>query len=206
MGLLTKLSYEFFYISNECSICCHFVPFAVVTIKWRVKLKTNYEVPKPSKHLFLLGLLTTILYEFLTSPVHAPCPTFLSSLLWSLYSWQVQIIKFLIIWNLDTIYGFLTERTWHRDDFNELDVFTSLHFTATRALPAAKQMQIFPTTQHADNIWNEGKFLRLFTDHRRCWKHYPSTCKYLSQLIVSLKNTHTTILFALTSHQAPMLT
>jgi hypothetical protein len=49
-------------------------------------------------------------------------------------------------------------------------------------------------TKHVDNIWNEGKFLPLFTDHRRCWKRYPSTRKYLSQLIVSLKNTQQSFL------------
>jgi hypothetical protein len=35
-------------------------------------------------------------------------------------------------------------------------------------------------TQHADNIWNEGKFLPLFTDHRRCWKCCPSIRKHSS--------------------------
>jgi hypothetical protein len=47
-----------------------------------------------------------------------------------------------------------------------------------------------PMTQHADNIWNEGKLLPLFTDHRRCWKRWPSARKYLSQLIILLKKTH----------------
>jgi hypothetical protein len=42
-------------------------------------------------------------------------------------------------------------------------------------------------TQHAFNIWNEGNLLTLFTDDRRCWKRYPTTRKYVSQLIVSLK-------------------
>jgi hypothetical protein len=40
-------------------------------------------------------------------------------------------------------------------------------------------------------IWNEGKFSPLFTDHWMCCKRYPSARKYLSQLIVSLKNTGT---------------
>jgi hypothetical protein len=35
-----------------------------------------------------------------------------------------------------------------------------LHFAATDALPAAKHTQILHMTQHADIIWNEGKFLR----------------------------------------------
>jgi hypothetical protein len=64
-------------------------------------------------------------------------------------------------------------------------------------------MRILPMTQHADNIWNKGKFLPLFTDHRRCWKRCPSTHKYLSQLIVLLKSTRTTILLALAAHQTP---
>jgi hypothetical protein len=93
----------------------------------------------------------------------------------------------------------------YREDFNELDAFKALHFTATGALPAAKCTRILPMNQHADNIWNEGKFWPLFTDHRRCWKRYPFTRKCLSQLIVSLRNTRTTIL-ALTAHQATTLT
>jgi hypothetical protein len=56
----------------------------------------------------------------------------------------------------------------YREDFNELDVFIALRFTATGALPAAKGTLILLMTQHADNIWNEGKFLLLFTNHRRC--------------------------------------
>jgi hypothetical protein len=39
---------------------------------------------------------------------------------------------------------------------------------ATGASLAAKRTGILPVTQHAGNIWNEGKFLPLFTDHRRC--------------------------------------
>jgi hypothetical protein len=79
----------------------------------------------------------------------------------------------------------------------------ALHFTWTEAPLAAKCMQILQMTQYADNIWNEGKFLHLFTDHKRSWKHCPSTHKYLLQLIVSLKNRCTTILLALTAHQTP---
>jgi hypothetical protein len=56
----------------------------------------------------------------------------------------------------------------YREVFNQLDVFTALHFMGTRALLAAERMPILPMAQHADNIWNEGKFLPLFTDHRRC--------------------------------------
>jgi hypothetical protein len=51
--------------------------------------------------------------------------------------------------------------------FNKLDTFTALRFTATDALPVAKRLRILPMKQHADNIWNEGKFLPLFTDNRR---------------------------------------
>jgi hypothetical protein len=51
---------------------------------------------------------------------------------------------------------------------NQLYAFTALRFTDTGALLAADRMRILPMTQHADNIWNEGKFLPLFTDHRRC--------------------------------------
>jgi hypothetical protein len=89
---------------------------------------------------------------------------------------------------------------------NKVDKFTALRCTATSALLAAKHMQILPMTQLANNIWNEGKVLPLFTDHRRCCKRHLSICKYLSQLIVSLKNTGTTILLALTAHQTPTFT
>jgi hypothetical protein len=51
---------------------------------------------------------------------------------------------------------------------NTLDAFMALCFTTTGAPPAAKRTRILQITQHADNIWNEGKFLPLFTDHRRC--------------------------------------
>jgi hypothetical protein len=59
----------------------------------------------------------------------------------------------------------------------ELDVFTALRFKGTGAPLAEEHMLIFPMTQHADNIWNEGKFLLLFTDHRRCCKRSPSSHK-----------------------------
>jgi hypothetical protein len=52
--------------------------------------------------------------------------------------------------------------------FNKLDAFTALRFTGTGSPLAAGRMRILPMTQHADNIWNEGKFLPSFTDHRRC--------------------------------------
>jgi hypothetical protein len=76
----------------------------------------------------------------------------------------------------------------YRVFFNKLDRFTALWFTVTGTTPAAKRTRILPMTQHADNIWNEGEFLPLFTDHRRCWKCCPSTRKYLLQLTVSLKH------------------
>jgi hypothetical protein len=56
----------------------------------------------------------------------------------------------------------------YREVFNQLDAFMALRFTGTAALLAAERMRILPMTQHADNIWNEGKFLPLFTDYRRC--------------------------------------
>jgi hypothetical protein len=56
----------------------------------------------------------------------------------------------------------------YRVVFNQLDEFTALRFTDTGALLVVERMRILPVTQHADNIWNEGKFLPLFTDHRRC--------------------------------------
>jgi hypothetical protein len=58
--------------------------------------------------------------------------------------------------------------TIYRVVFNELDAFTAPRFTATCPPPAAERMRILPVTQHADNIWNEGKFLPLFRNHRRC--------------------------------------
>jgi hypothetical protein len=50
---------------------------------------------------------------------------------------------------------------------NKLDAFTALRFRGTGVPLAAERMRILPMTQHADNIWNEGKFLALFTDHKR---------------------------------------
>jgi hypothetical protein len=52
--------------------------------------------------------------------------------------------------------------------FNELDAFTAPHFTATGAPPAAERTRILLMNHHADNIWNEGKFLPLLTNRRRC--------------------------------------
>jgi hypothetical protein len=52
--------------------------------------------------------------------------------------------------------------------FNKPDGFTAQCFTATSAPLAAKCTRILSMTQHADNIWNEEKFLHLFTDHSRC--------------------------------------
>jgi hypothetical protein len=43
--------------------------------------------------------------------------------------------------------------------FNKIDAFTTLRITATGAQPAAKRTRILPMNLHADNIWNEGKFL-----------------------------------------------
>jgi hypothetical protein len=57
---------------------------------------------------------------------------------------------------------------WNRVFLSKLDVFTALCFTGTVEPLAAERMRILPMTQHADNIWNKGKFLPLFTDHRRC--------------------------------------
>jgi hypothetical protein len=80
----------------------------------------------------------------------------------------------------------LTERTSRRrtKSFDNtgsiLMKFTALRFTATAASPAAKRTRILSVTQHADNIWNEGKCLPLFTDHRRCWKWCPSTRRHSS--------------------------
>jgi hypothetical protein len=70
-------------------------------------------------------------------------------------------------------YGFGEKKTCehmfiYRKVFNQLDAITTLRFTGTEALLAAERMRILPLTQHANNIWNEGKFLPLFTDHRRC--------------------------------------
>jgi hypothetical protein len=62
----------------------------------------------------------------------------------------------------------LEMHTKYRVFLNKIDAFTALLFTAAGAPPAAKGTRILPMTQHADNIWNEGTFLPLFTDHRRC--------------------------------------
>jgi hypothetical protein len=47
----------------------------------------------------------------------------------------------------------------YRVVYNELDAFTAPRFTATSPTPAAERTRILPMTQHADNIWKEGKFL-----------------------------------------------
>jgi hypothetical protein len=54
--------------------------------------------------------------------------------------------------------------------FNELDAFTALCFTATDAPLAAEYTRILPITQHAGNIWNEGKFSPLFTNPQEVLK------------------------------------
>jgi hypothetical protein len=46
----------------------------------------------------------------------------------------------------------------YREVFNQLEAFTALRFTSTRALLAAERVRILPMTHHADEIWNEGKF------------------------------------------------
>jgi hypothetical protein len=45
----------------------------------------------------------------------------------------------------------------YRVVFNKIDAFMALCITAAGAPPAAERTQILPMTQHADNIWNEGK-------------------------------------------------
>jgi hypothetical protein len=55
--------------------------------------------------------------------------------------------------------------------FTLLTDFTALRFPAAVApLPADKSARLT-----ADNIRNDRKSLRLFTNHRRCWKCCPST-------------------------------
>jgi hypothetical protein len=46
--------------------------------------------------------------------------------------------------------------------------FTALRLTGNGAPLFVGHMRKFPMTQRADNIWNEGKFLPLFTDLSRC--------------------------------------
>jgi hypothetical protein len=60
--------------------------------------------------------------------------------------------------------------------FTNYDTFTALRFTATGAPPATKHMLILLMTRQADNIWDEGNTVPLFTDHR-CWKRCPSALK-----------------------------
>jgi hypothetical protein len=52
----------------------------------------------------------------------------------------------------------------YRVFFNKRDMIMALRFTMTIAPLAMKRT--LPMTQRANNIWNEGKFLPLFTDHR----------------------------------------
>jgi hypothetical protein len=80
--------------------------------------------------------------------------------------------------------------------FNKLDAFMALRFTVTGAPPSTKHVQILPMAQHADYIWNEGKFYlcsQITGDVENAVPLHidiPRTGKrviYLSQLIVSLK-------------------
>jgi hypothetical protein len=54
--------------------------------------------------------------------------------------------------SLKSVTEWVLQCVQYREDFNELDAFMALHFTASRASPAAKRMQILPMTQHADKI------------------------------------------------------
>jgi hypothetical protein len=54
------------------------------------------------------------------------------------------------------------------EDFSELDAFTALRVPTTGPPPAGKRTRILPMTQHANNICNEGNFLPLFTNYKRC--------------------------------------
>jgi hypothetical protein len=56
----------------------------------------------------------------------------------------------------------------YRVFFSKFGAFTVLRFTGAGAPLAAEHMRILPMILHTDNIWNEGKFLPLFIDHRRC--------------------------------------
>jgi hypothetical protein len=71
--------------------------------------------------------------------------------------------------------------------FNFLTGSTALPFTATGAPLAARRIRILPMNHYA---WRPITFWMKqlqFTDHRRFCKCCPSTRRYISQLIVSLK-------------------
>jgi hypothetical protein len=65
-------------------------------------------------------------------------------------------------------FSIMTVAIWIYHVFNKIDAFIALRFMSTGLPLAGERMRILPMTQHADNIRNEGKFLPLFTDHRRC--------------------------------------
>jgi hypothetical protein len=84
------------------------------------------------------------------------------------------------VWIREWIYWPLMHPTRnYRVVYNELAAFTAPRFTATGPPPAVERTRILPMTQHAGNVWNDGKF--LITNHRRCWKCCPSTRRHSSQ-------------------------
>jgi hypothetical protein len=71
--------------------------------------------------------------------------------------------------------------------FTLLTGSTALSFVATCIPPAARVIQILPMNQHTWQLITFRMKWLQFTDHRRFWKCCPSTCRYLLQLIISLK-------------------
>jgi uncharacterized membrane protein AbrB (regulator of aidB expression) len=102
------------FCSGHCKVNSE-VKTQITRFTCEISLSITYpSMPKPSKHLFLLGLLTTILYKFLTSPMHVPCPAFLSSLLWSLLlvtSTNYKISHYMKLWKKGMLNGFITKKT-----------------------------------------------------------------------------------------------
>jgi hypothetical protein len=75
----------------------------------------------------------------------------------SFYTYNIDsVYAFMITWIMrgernqsraaSTVSPSLLAYVIYRENFNEFNKFTTLHFTATRALPAAKCMRILPIT------------------------------------------------------------
>jgi hypothetical protein len=68
----------------------------------------------------------------------------------------------------------------YREDFYYVDRFHGSALHGGRCTACCKAQTNFADESAcltADNVQNEGKFLPLFTNQRRCWKCCPSTCR-----------------------------
>jgi hypothetical protein len=69
----------------------------------------------------------------------------------------------------------------YREDFCFVDWFYVSALHGSQCVACCKAHTNFADESAylmADNIWNEGEVLPLFTDHRRCWKYCPPTHRH----------------------------